>query len=78
MGLTQEGLAERLKIARNTVARMERNLQAITPSMALLISFVAREAGVDTPDSSRGSRTAQDKASHRGKVGDYARGGRKR
>jgi DNA-binding XRE family transcriptional regulator len=43
MGLTQAELAERLKIARNTVARMERSLQAITPSMALLIGYVARD-----------------------------------
>ena len=64
MGLTQAELAERLKIARNTVARMERSLQAITPSMALLISFVAREAGVDTVNTARGRQRAQGKRAH--------------
>jgi transcriptional regulator with XRE-family HTH domain len=82
MGLTQAELADRLKIARNTVARMERSLQAITPSMALLISFVAREAGVETPAShSRpGSRAAPDKGAHGRKTRDSSRkgGGRPR
>jgi transcriptional regulator with XRE-family HTH domain len=70
MGLTQAELAERLKIARNTVARMERELQAITPPMALLISFVAREAGVDASHPERGrskvknQRKDADKARH--------------
>jgi transcriptional regulator with XRE-family HTH domain len=47
MGLTQAELAEKLKMARNSVARMESGRMIITPPMALLISFVAREAGVD-------------------------------
>ena len=47
MGLTQAELAEMLKMARNSVARMESGRMIITPPMELLISFVAREAGVD-------------------------------
>jgi transcriptional regulator with XRE-family HTH domain len=47
MGLTQAELAEKLKVARNSVARMESGRMIITPPMALLISFVAREAGVE-------------------------------
>jgi transcriptional regulator with XRE-family HTH domain len=47
LGLTQAELAERLRVARNTVNRMEFGGQAITPSMELLIQYVAREAGVD-------------------------------
>jgi transcriptional regulator with XRE-family HTH domain len=47
MGLTQAQLAERLKIAGNSVARMERGEMIITPPTELLIFFVAREAGVD-------------------------------
>jgi len=47
MGLTQAELAEKLKIARNSVARMESGRMIITPPMALLISFVAREAEVE-------------------------------
>jgi len=47
MGLTQAQLGERLRITQNSVARMERGLVTITPSMELLISYVAREAGVD-------------------------------
>jgi transcriptional regulator with XRE-family HTH domain len=47
MGLTQAEFAKRLRVSRNTVARMEVGLQVITPVMALLLSYVAREAGVD-------------------------------
>jgi len=68
MGLTQAELAERLKIARNTVARMERELQAITPSMALLISFVAREAGVDASHPERGRGQVKDQRKDIGKA----------
>jgi transcriptional regulator with XRE-family HTH domain len=68
MDLTQAELAERLRVARNSVARMENGRQAITASMELLISFV-REAGVGkAPDSRRGSRTASDKREHRAKA----------
>src|SRR5215471_16614215 len=55
MGLTQAAFAERLRVSRNTVARIEVGLQVITPSMALLIGYVAREAGVDVADT-KGSR----------------------
>ena len=61
MGLTQAEFAERLRIARNTVARMERSLQAITPPMELLISYVAREALVDALNQKRSRRKAKDK-----------------
>jgi transcriptional regulator with XRE-family HTH domain len=69
MGLTQEELADRLRVARNTVARMERAIQAITPSMALLITYVAREAGVDI-------RSSHQKRS-RGKASDLGEAARK-
>lgn len=61
MGLTQKALAGRLLIAENTVARMERDEQVITPPMGLLISYVAREAGVDPSHPETGSRKATDK-----------------
>ena len=64
MGLTQAEFAERLKITRNTVARMERSLQAITPPMALLIGYVAREAGVDATNPTRGRKLAEGKRAH--------------
>lgn len=51
MGLTQKALADRLRVAENTVARMERNEQAITPPMELLIGYVTREPGVDLENS---------------------------
>jgi transcriptional regulator with XRE-family HTH domain len=60
MDFTQTELAEKLKIARNTVARMESGRQAITPSMALLISFVARESGVDATHPKRGRSEVKD------------------
>ena len=47
MGLTQAEMAERIGMTRNSVARMERGEMIVTPPMALLISFVAREAGVE-------------------------------
>jgi transcriptional regulator with XRE-family HTH domain len=64
MGLTQAEFGDRIKMAGNSVARMERGEMIITAPMALLISYVAREAGVDTPDSGRGSRAAKDKRKH--------------
>jgi len=64
MGLTQAELAERLKIAGNSVARMERGEMIVTPPMALLISFVAREAGVDAAHPARGRKRAHGKRAH--------------
>ena len=61
MGLTQAELAERLKIAGNSVARMDRGEMIVTPPMALLISFVARVAGVDAAHPARGRKRAQGK-----------------
>jgi transcriptional regulator with XRE-family HTH domain len=45
MGLSQSGLASRLRVWKNTVARMERDEQRITAPMELLIRLV--EAGCD-------------------------------
>jgi|SRR5215510_88951 len=64
MGLTQAQFAERLRVSRNSVARMEVGLQVITPAMALLISYVAREAGVDIANRARGRGAVEDKAAH--------------
>jgi transcriptional regulator with XRE-family HTH domain len=64
LGLTQVALAQRLGVTRNTVVRMEFGGQAITPSMELLIGYVAREAGVDVADSQRGGRDAEGKRAH--------------
>jgi transcriptional regulator with XRE-family HTH domain len=72
MGLTQNELAARIRIARNTVARMESGLQAITPSMELLIGFVAREAGVEVIDTRSGGRVASPKAPGRAGAGHTA------
>jgi len=47
LGLTQKQFAERLRISSNSVARMERNEMIVTPPMELLMSYVAREAGVE-------------------------------
>src|SRR5262249_29374702 len=43
MGLTQAQFAERLRVSRNSVARIEVGLQVITPAMALLIEYVAKD-----------------------------------
>src|SRR5262245_47607109 len=76
MGLTQAELAERIRVARNSVARMENGRQAITPPMELLIQYVAREAGIDPAHQGRSRGAAQDKAAHGKKPG--ASGGRGR
>jgi transcriptional regulator with XRE-family HTH domain len=64
MALTQAELADRLKVTRNSVARMERDEMIVTPPMALLISFVAREAGIDPTDAKASRRAAPDKGAH--------------
>jgi transcriptional regulator with XRE-family HTH domain len=78
MGLTQAELAQKLKMARNSVARMESGRMIITPPMALLISFVAREAGVDVAsDSGTGSGASTGKAQSHQRVGHSGRADRK-
>ena len=57
MRLTQVQLGERLRVRGNTIARFERDEMAITPSMELLIQYVAREARVEVPHSGSGRRT---------------------
>jgi transcriptional regulator with XRE-family HTH domain len=64
LGLTQVGLAERLRISRNSVARMETGAMIVTPPMELLIQYVAREAGVDAVNPARGRKHAQGKRAH--------------
>src|SRR5262245_9719150 len=66
MGLTQAELAERLRIARNSVARMENGRQAITPSMALLIEYVSKDH--EALDRERSRRRAGDQRVHGGKA----------
>jgi transcriptional regulator with XRE-family HTH domain len=43
LGLSQGQFAERLKVTRVSVNRMENGMQAVTASMELLITLVARE-----------------------------------
>jgi transcriptional regulator with XRE-family HTH domain len=64
MGLTQAAFGERIKMAGNSVTRMENGRMIITPAMALLISFVARESGVDAANPRRGGKPAQGKRAH--------------
>jgi transcriptional regulator with XRE-family HTH domain len=64
MGLTQAAFGERIKMAGNSVTRMENGRMIITPAMALLISFVARESGVDAANPARGRKAAQGKRAH--------------
>jgi transcriptional regulator with XRE-family HTH domain len=66
MDLTQTEFAAKLRITRNSVARMERGEMIVTPPMELLISFVAREAGagVDVVNPARGRRATQGKRAH--------------
>jgi transcriptional regulator with XRE-family HTH domain len=73
LGLTQAGFAERLRITRNSVARMERGEMIVTPPMELLISYVAREAGVDSAHGQTSRGAAAGKKAHRGKARDSVR-----
>lgn len=68
MGLTQYEFADRVKMTRNSVARMERGEMIVTPPMALLISFVAREAGVDPSHGQTSRGAAPSKKANRGKA----------
>jgi transcriptional regulator with XRE-family HTH domain len=70
MDLTQAEFAAKLRVTRNSVARMERGEMIVTPPMELLISFVAREAGVDVAsDSGTGSGASTGKAQRHQRVG---------
>ena len=63
IGLTQAEFGERIRMAGNSVTRMENGRMIITPAMALLIGYVAREAGVESahPKRSGGQAKAQRK-----------------
>jgi transcriptional regulator with XRE-family HTH domain len=81
MGLTQAQFGERIRMAGNSVARMERGGKdgmIITPPMALLISYVAREAGIDAPHEQTGRRAATNKTAHSDAVGVARRAHRRR
>ena len=70
LGLSQAELSERLKVDRSTVTRMENGKQAITQSMELLISYVAREAGIEIASHSQsGGRHPALKKAGRASVG---------
>ena len=64
MGLSQRALAGRLRVAENTVTRMENSRQAITPAMELLLSYIAKEYGIDVAHSQRSGRGAEGKRAH--------------
>jgi transcriptional regulator with XRE-family HTH domain len=78
MFLTQAEFAAKLRMARNSVARMETGGMIITEPMALLISYVAKEAGVDpqrgifdhrrSRGGAKGQRKARSKHDGRGSV----------
>jgi len=68
MGLTQGQLAQRLKTTLNTIARWERDEIGISEPIALLVGYVAREAGVERhrqrpADPSRHASTGLERAS---------------
>jgi transcriptional regulator with XRE-family HTH domain len=76
MKLTQVELAKRLKVTASSVARMEQGVMIVTPPMGLLISFVAREAGVDFTHRKTGRRAIAAKRAKRRKTRDSNRKGR--
>jgi transcriptional regulator with XRE-family HTH domain len=79
MGLTQAQLAERIAMTSSSVARMEQGVMIVTPPMALLISYVAREAGVDlSVDARTGGPSAALEKARRAGAGPAARKSRRR
>jgi transcriptional regulator with XRE-family HTH domain len=62
MGLSQAAMGDRLRLTGNSVARMERGEVTITPSMELLIGYIAKECGVEVADSKRDRRAIAGKA----------------
>ena len=65
MELTQVQFAQRVGLTGNTIARMERGEMGIPPMLELLVSYVAREAGVDAAVISQGSSSsAEGKRAH--------------
>ena len=78
MGLKQSELAERLGITTSSEARMEQGVFVITKPMALLIGYVAGEAGVDVAHSGRRRGATESKAADRGRPRDSVRKGRRR
>jgi transcriptional regulator with XRE-family HTH domain len=73
MELTQDEFAAKLRMTRNSVARMERGEMIVTPPMELLISFIAREAGVDPSHGQTSRGAAASKKTNRGKTRDTVR-----
>ena len=69
MGLTQVEFAERVGLTGNSVARIERGAMIITKTVALLVAYVAREAGVESPHGqASGGKAPAKKRAHRGKA----------
>ena len=69
MGLSQAGMAARLKMAPNSIARMERGEMIVTPPMELLINYVAKEAR-DERDRKRPAHTPGDEGKGLGHSSD--------
>src|SRR5215467_3529840 len=74
MELTQLEFADRIRVARNSVVRMENGQMIVTPPMALLIGYVAKDHDATHRQRSRGA--TEDKTAHSAKPG--ASGGRDR
>jgi len=53
MGLTQQGLASKLKVSRNTVARWERDEMAIPGFLHLALKTLEREAAKASNDTGK-------------------------
>jgi|SRR5262245_52568937 len=78
IGLTQAQFAERIRVSRVSVARMETGLMIVTPPMELLIQYMAREAGVEIPSYGRaGGGAHADKEKHRPEPGAPGRKNRR-
>jgi len=78
LGLSQADFAERLKLSRVSVTRMEYGSQVIKPSMAYFVELVAKELGVDAASHTRaGRRAAAPQKAGGASTGHPARKGRR-
>ncbi len=78
LGVTQHEFAAKVRMTRNSVARMERGEMIVTPPMELLISFVAKEAGVDPSHGQTSRGAAASKKANRCNSRDTVRKSRRR
>ena len=79
LGVSQRAFAPMVGLHWNTIARMERDVVSIPPTLELLIGYVARDAGLEVAYGQTGSRASSaKKRAERGKARHHGGKGRPR